>query len=115
MKTHLKTHQEKPFKCGQNDCDQAFHSLSLLKGHKMNHLAKDIFSCNICPKKFKAISSLRKHEQLGHNLQKIYVCVHCQKGFSSLDSRLKHKREHTNKPRFNWKGLQTKVLNILDV
>jgi KRAB domain-containing zinc finger protein len=115
MKTHLKTHAEKAFKCDKEGCDQSFHTPSLLKTHKFHHLTKELFTCSKCPKKFKTVTMVKKHEKEEHLLERKYYCSHCLEIFPNLQSRLQHKKFHRTKQRVNRKNLQKKVLSIFDI
>ncbi|KAJ8667821.1 hypothetical protein QAD02_009484 [Eretmocerus hayati] len=64
------------------------------------HQIKNLFSCELCGKRFKSKTYARKHIQF-HSKDKPFSCDICGKAFKWSDSLLRHKVFHINKEAFS--------------
>lgn len=68
MKTHMRSVHDKAF-VNLFECDQCGKHMSTKKGfdyHMMTHAGEFPFPCNICPRKFRDKSFLKKHLESEH-------------------------------------------------
>eukprot|EP00092_Neocalanus_flemingeri_P108859 GFUD01139825.1.p1 GENE.GFUD01139825.1~~GFUD01139825.1.p1 ORF type:complete len:113 (+),score=24.07 GFUD01139825.1:2-340(+) len=98
---HMKTHQEKSFKCSK--CDQSFDGLKLLSKHKNQEHMKvkreeslpTTTFCDKCEVTFSSRQALKYHIIVVHTKAYPGLCDGCGKGFTNtgLGERLeKHKK-----------------------
>ena len=93
LKYHMKScHEPKKLICQY--CSKGFHSSSWLKRHEQCvHTGDKPYPCDMCNKKFGAITDLRDHKKRNHE-EKVLKCQQCEKSFSCnrlLKSHIKHK------------------------
>ncbi|XP_052091686.1 zinc finger protein 567-like isoform X1 [Mytilus californianus] len=90
MTSHLKTHNEKMFKC--NICDRAFSRKHHMMEHLNTHSRVKPYVCHLCGKGIRFESSFIKHMKI-HKGDKRYPCDDCGKRFMDNSSLLKHRRK----------------------
>ena len=98
-KANLKIHIErkhsskKPYNCSL--CKKKFASNFLLQEHLGYHGLRNIFTCDVCGKKFNERSyNLERHMKTVHSAEKPFLCNICKKGYSRLDVLNKHMLTH---------------------
>ncbi|CAC5361957.1 KRAB [Mytilus coruscus] len=90
MTSHLKTHNEKMFKC--NICDRAFSRKHHMMEHLNTHSRVKPYVCHLCGKGIRFESSFIKHMKI-HKGDKRYPCDDCGKRFMDNSSLLNHRRK----------------------
>lgn len=72
------------------------------KIHKMKHLGKKVYQCDVCKKEFMHASSYIRH-QTSHTNERNFRCNVCGKSFLQNVHLLKHKKVHLGKKEFTCK------------
>lgn len=91
MKTHLKLHQEKPFRC--SSCRNGYTDEAQLNQHMLSHNGDKQHKCNLCSKSFSFSRLLRDHMNT-HKGVRPYHCTECSKSFSWLTTLRVHQKIH---------------------
>lgn len=89
---HLKNPEMKLFYC--ENCTFAGLTLDLLRRHnKKVHGIEEIYRCDLCPREFSHISSLKGHKDSVH-FGITYVCDICGRSFKNQENLKGHKNVH---------------------
>eukprot|EP01083_Nonionella_stella_P182915 659504_1 len=89
--TNVKKRSKRKYKCKK--CNGSFYSKDGLSNHikQMHNEEQKQWTCRYCDMVFSRKKDLKKHK-LVHNTQKPYSCYICKKRFKTLSSRNKHKK-----------------------
>lgn len=88
IKRHLKSHRNYQFKC--DECDVYFSSHLSLKEHKTIHTGEKPYTCDTCFKSFRVKRFLRDHLLIHQNNRPIYSCGICKKPFKNVSTLQAH-------------------------
>ncbi len=94
---HLKTHEEKLFKCEQ--CGKEFVHNSTLVVHMRQHTGEKPYMCTYCGKTFITKDRRIVHER-NHTGEKPFKCSYCDKRFKEKSKKKNHERVHTGEKPF---------------
>ena len=100
LKIHLAhIHNDMSLVC--DDCGAAFNRKENFLRHRKDHTKeedksemKGDFNCNLCDKKFKAISGLKRHLKVHTDVQATHSCPYCPKKFIANSNLIDHVRIH---------------------
>ncbi|KAL7632363.1 UNVERIFIED_CONTAM: hypothetical protein RMT77_017321 [Armadillidium vulgare] len=74
LKSHLKTHEKRKFKC--DHCSYEHNSKSLLKQHLLIHSNVKLFKCSVCSYECNRKGMLKSH-MLTHSNINLFKCCEC--------------------------------------